>query len=113
MINLGNASRTTVVVDGGTGTMVLGNGSSNRLGRGAKPESGELWLDDGQGKKFGLKAENGTVGLGPSSNLSGIGLVLKPEQGIFSIVDSNGNPVFRVNTKKKTVKVNQSYSFSP
>jgi hypothetical protein len=113
MISLRNASRTTVVVDGGTGTMVLGEGTPGTIQHRGNPENGELWLDDGNGKKFGLKAENGTVGLGPSSDLSGMGLVLKPEKGVFSIADGNGNPIFRINTKNKTVEINNSYNFNP
>lgn len=99
----------TVVIDGGTGTMVLG-ASTPGITRIPETENGELWLDDGAGKKFGLKAENGTVGLGPSSDSPGIGLVLKPEEGVFGIVDENGNFVFRVDTEKESVEVPGRYS---
>jgi hypothetical protein len=98
----------TVIIDGGTGTMVLG-ASTPGITRSPETENGELWLDDGTGKKFGLKAENGTVGLGPSSDSPGIGLVLKPEEGVFGIVDENGNFVFRVNTSEKKLEILQEY----
>jgi hypothetical protein len=98
----------TVIIDGGTGTMVLG-ASTPGITRSPETENGELWLDDGTGKKFGLKAENGTVGLGPSSDSPGIGLVLKPEEGVFGIVDENGNFVFRVNTLEKKLEILQEY----
>jgi hypothetical protein len=73
-------------------------------------ENGEVWLDDGTGRKFGLKAENGVIGLGPSSDQSGIGLVLKPEEGVFGIVDDNGNFVFRVDTEKESIEVPSRYN---
>jgi len=95
----------TVVIDGGTGTMVLGNSQPRLATQYTGSENGELWLDDGMRRKFGLKAENGTIGLGPSSDTPGIGLVLKPEEGIFGIVDEDGDFVFRVNAKEEKIEI--------
>ncbi|NBB86755.1 MAG: hypothetical protein GVY12_11145 [Bacteroidetes bacterium] len=110
-----------VTIDGGTGTLVLGQGMPSIGPRNVGPDilgqteperiNGELWLDDGQGQKFGLKAENGTVGLGPSSDSSGhVGLVLQPDEGVFSVVDGDGNPVFRVDTRNESVEIADGYS---
>jgi hypothetical protein len=105
----------TAVIDGGTGTMVLGAaapsvGAVSLEAAKQGSENGEVWLDDGTGRKFGLKAENGVIGLGPSSDQSGIGLVLKPEEGVFGIVDDNGNFVFRVDTEKESIEVPSRYN---
>lgn len=100
----------TVVIDGGTGTMVLGGVGPRMATHYTGSENGELWLDDGMRRKFGLKAENGTIGLGPSSDSPGIGLVLKPEEGVFGIVDENGNFVFRVDTTEEQIEVLNGYS---
>lgn len=112
----------TVTLDGGTGTLMLGHhignpASSSRLNPFGREEgsllseNGELWLDDGRGRKYGLKAEDGTVGLGPSSDSPGqIGLVLKPGEGTFSVVDGDGNAVFRVDTQNETVQIAREYS---
>ena len=100
----------TVVIDGGTGTMVLGASQPQLATRYTGSENGELWLDDGTRRKFGLKAENGTIGLGPSSDAPGIGLVLKPEEGIFGIVDDDGNFVFRLNAKEERIEIPGRYT---
>lgn len=100
----------TVVIDGGTGTMVLGGASPRMATHYTGSENGELWLDDGTRRKFGLKAENGKIGLGPSSDTPGIGLVLKPEAGVFAIVDSSGRVIFRIDTDNKSVGFSREFS---
>lgn len=111
-IDLKNGSgMQTVTADGGTGTLMLGQFLEGTMTRGPRAENGEVWLDDGRGEKYGLKAENGILGIGPSSNSSGqIGLVMNPEEGVFSIVDGNGNAVFQIDTDSETIRTKGNYS---
>lgn len=111
-IDLKNGSgMQTVTADGGTGTLMLGQFWEGTMTRGPRAENGEVWLDDGRGEKYGLKAENGLLGIGPSSESSGqIGLVMNPEDGVFSIVDSNGNAVFQIDTDNETIRTKGNYS---
>lgn len=111
-IDLKNGSgMQTVTADGGTGTLMLGRFREGTMTRGPRAENGEVWLDDGRGEKYGLKAENGVLGIGPSSDSSGqIGLVLKPEEGVFGIVDDNGNFVFRIDTEEESIEVPSQYN---
>ena len=103
----GRSGFSNVRLNGRTGTL--------QLGQSIRRESvnGELWLDDGRGSTFGLKAEDGLIGLGPSSETNGnLGLVLNPQEGLFSIMDGNGNAVFRVDTQNEEVQIAENYSRS-
>lgn len=87
-ISLSNASGTpTATVDGGTGSLTLG----------AATENGTLSLHDGNGTQVDLDAADGVASLGHHDPNEGLlGLELEPADGLFSVVDAAGEPVFQV-----------------
>lgn len=100
----------TVLVDGGDGRIRLGGTEqADATGAGSR-EPGTLSLDDGAGMMVDLAAEDGAVTLAHHDpNKGEIGLELRPEDGLFSVFDANGDPVFQIDTQNKTIKHARGY----
>lgn len=100
----------TVLVDGGDGRVRLGGTEpADATGAGSR-ETGTLALDDGAGMMTDLHAEEGSVTLAHHDSSKGeIGLELRPEDGVFSVFDGNGDTVFEIDTQAKTIKKAQGY----
>lgn len=92
---------TTARIDGGQALMELGSADEN----------GTLSLEDGAGMVVDLEAEDGSVTLAHNDPSKGeISLELEPENGVFSVVDGNGDPVFRVDTQEQSIEKARGYS---
>lgn len=100
----------TVALDGGDGRITLGRTEAPDPTRAPRAENGTLSLDDGAGMVVDLEAESGAVTLGHRDAGAGeIGLELRPEDGVFSVVDGDGDPVFRIDTQAKSIEKGKKY----
>lgn len=147
------SSETTADIQGGTGTLTLGNGDagvdgtidlvnsadettvnveSERSSGGAGIElttqggattadidagerkmelggagvGGTILLTDGQGTTFELTVEDDSFRLGSGN----VAMRLEPNDGIFSIVDGEGEAAFQIDTQRQTIKKNKKYT---
>lgn len=99
---IANAAGTiTAAIDGAAGSLTLG----------ADSENGTLSLEDGAGMTVDLTADAGSVRLEHSDSSKGeISLELEPEAGIFSVLDGDGDPVFRIDTQEQSIEKARGYS---
>lgn len=103
-------SFSTVFLDGGAGKVKVGNTGERSATGAASAQPGTLSLDDGQGMVVDLEAEGGSVTLSHRDSKKGkVGLELQPEDGLFSVIDGNGDPVFQIDTQAKTIKKAKQY----
>lgn len=99
-------SLTTVDADGGTGELTLG-----RTGSGSDAsENGGILLDDGNGEQFAVEANDGTVAVQQSGSGGDVALELEPGTGEFSVLDGDGDPVFRIDTQDERIEFAKGYS---
>ncbi|MEF8813000.1 MAG: hypothetical protein V5A55_04180 [Halovenus sp.] len=93
------AGETTADIDAGEREMELGGAGVG----------GTLLLTDGKGTTFELTVQDGTIRLGSADN-GDVAMELEPDEGLFKIVDGDGDTGFQVDTQRKTVKKGQKYT---